>query len=88
MDKISAEKAMYELTLLLMYLSRFGEKSSFGEDIRSWKGYDFEIINQLCDDDYIWQGKNPSRTKSVSFSDKGVDYAKQLMTKYNISDWE
>jgi hypothetical protein len=88
MDKISAEKAMYELTLLLMYLSRFGEKSPLGEDVRSWKGYDFEMINQLCDDDYILQGKNPSRTKAVSFSDKGIDYAKQLMTKYNISDWE
>ena len=88
MDKTSAEKAMYELTLLLMYLSRFGEKSPFGEDIRAWKGYDFDIMNQLCDEDYIWQGKNPSKVKSVSLTEEGVDYAKKLMRKYNISDWD
>jgi hypothetical protein len=77
---------MYELTLLLMYLTRFGEKYPFGEEIKAWKGYDFDIINKLCDSDYIWQGKKPSKTKSVVFTDEGIVYAKDLMDKYGISE--
>ena len=64
MDKITPEKAMKELTMVLMYLSRFNEDSRFSSSMDiSWKGYDFGIINGLDEDDYIRQGSY--RSKSV-----------------------
>ena len=89
MDKIKADEAMKELTMMLMYLSRFSEKDRFfnGEDFYAWKGYNFDILNGLDDEDYIRQGSHPSRTKSVYISETGIDYAKKLMEKYGIEDW-
>ena len=64
MDKIIAEKAQNELTMILLYLSRFTEGSRFsdGKDFYAWKGYDFDVLNSLDDEDYIRQGDRPSRT--------------------------
>ena len=61
MDKITAEKAQKELTMILLYLSRFTEGSRFsdGKDFYAWKGYDFDILNSLDDEDYIRQGDRP-----------------------------
>lgn len=45
MDKTTPEKAMKELTMVLMYLSRFNEDNRFSSSMdMSWKGYDFRII--------------------------------------------
>lgn len=46
-----------------MYLS----DSTFNQDkdYCAWKGYDFDVINKLWDEDYIRQGKYSSRSKSV-----------------------
>ena len=52
------------------------------------KGYDFDVINKLWDEDYIRQGKHPSRSKSVYITKNGEEYAKELMVKYGISDWK
>lgn len=43
MGNIKAEEAMKELTLMLLYLSRFtqGEKFHEATDFYAWKGYDF-----------------------------------------------
>ncbi|MCD7867519.1 MAG: DUF6429 family protein [Clostridiales bacterium] len=89
MDKTNAEEVMKELTMLLMYLSRFSERDRFsdGRDFYAWKGYDFDVINGLDEEDYIRQGSHPSRTKSVYITDTGIDYAKKLMKKYGIEDW-
>lgn len=55
---------MRELTLMLLYLSRFaqGEKFDEAKDFYAWKGYDFDILNELDDADYIRQGSHPSRS--------------------------
>ncbi len=89
MDKITAEKAQKELTMILIYLSRFTEGKSFsdGKDFYAWKGYDFDILNSLDDEDYIRQGERPSRRKSVYLTETGIDYAKELLEKYGIKDW-
>lgn len=89
MDKIKAKDAMKELTMILMYLSRFTENDRFAdaEDFYTWKGYDFSVINGLDDADYIRQGKHPSRTKSVYITEEGILFAKELMEKYGIEDW-
>lgn len=87
MDKITPEKAMKELTMVLMYLSRFNEDSRFSSSMDiSWKGYDFGIINELDEDDYIRQGSY--RSKSVAITDEGIKLARNLLNKYNIKDWE
>ena len=89
MDKTSAKIAMEELTMMLLYLSHFTEKDRFSNenDLYAWKGYNFDVLNKLDDEDYIRQGLRPSRTKSVYITEVGVKRAKELMGKYGIEDW-
>lgn len=89
MKQTKAEEAMLELTMMLMYLSRFteGEKFTEAKDFYAWKGYDFDILNELDNDDYIRQGKHPSRSKSVYITDTGIEKARELLNKYGIDDW-
>ena len=90
MERIKANEAMKELTVMLMYLSRFSERDRFSasQDYYAWKGYDFDILNSLDDDDFIRQGSHPSRSKSVYITDSGIAFAKKLLDKYGIDDWE
>lgn len=72
-DKNNPEKAAKELTMLLMYLTRFNERSRFESDLdMAWKGYDFDIINELNEEGYIRQGSH--RSKSVAITDEGMKY--------------
>ena len=41
------EHKIEELTLLLMYLTSWEEGKEPYNCTKSWKGYDFEIINEL-----------------------------------------
>ncbi len=90
MNKTTAEQAMKELTMVLLYFSRWTEKDQFsdGKDFYAWKGYDFGILNELDDEDYIRQGNHPSRSKSVYITEAGIQKAHELLEKYNIADWE
>ena len=89
MKQTKAEEAMRELTMMLMYLAPFTEVEKFTEakDFYAWKGYDFDILNELDNDDYIRQGKHPSRSKSVYITDTGIEKARELLNKYGIDDW-
>ena len=75
MGNIKAEEAMRELTLMLLYLSRFTQREKFHE------ATDFYA-------DYIRQGNHPSRSKSVYITESGMEQAKELLSKYGISDWK
>lgn len=87
MDKTNTEKAIKELTMLLMYLTRFNEGDRFGASLdTAWKGYDFDTINELDEEDYIRQGSH--RSKSVAITEEGMKLSRELLEKYNISDWE
>ena len=90
MDKTTAKQAMKELTMTLLYPSRFtdGEKFFQAEDFYAWKGYDFDVLNELDDADYIRHGSRPSRSKSVYITDTGKTWAKELLAKYGIEDWK
>lgn len=90
MEKTTAEQAMKELTMVLLYLSRWTEKNRFseGKDFYAWKGYNFEILNELDDEDYIRQGNHPSKTKSVYITETGIQKALEYLEKYNVADWE
>lgn len=87
MEQINTQQAIYELTLALLYLNRFTE-DNYGMKIeRSWKGYDFDVLNHLEELGYIFDGKRPSKTKSVYISQEGLDKAQEILKKYNIKDW-
>ena len=90
MEKINTEKAMQELTMMLIYLSRFtqGDRFTDAKDFYAWKGYNFDILNKLSDFDYIRQGDRPSCSKSVYITDSGIEQAKELLNKYGIEDWK
>ena len=88
MGNIKAEEAMRELTLMLLYLSRFAQGENFHEaaDFYAWKGYDFDVLNGLDDEDLIRQGSR--RSKSVYLTETGKEYARSLLEKYGIDDWK
>lgn len=89
MENKKAEEAMRELTLMLLYLSRFtqGEKFHEATDFYAWKGYDFDVLNELDDADYIRQGNRPSRSKSVYITEggNGSDEMKNLFERTSSS---
>ncbi len=83
------QKNIEELTLLLMYLTSWDEKGyvrdenggiNEGKVKTCWKGYDFDVINKLTSDGYLYFSKNT--TKSVSLTPDGEMFAKKLMNKY------
>lgn len=73
------EQTVKELTLLLMYLTSWKEDVGVAEIRRTWKGYTFDTINELIEEDLI-SGSN--RSKSVYFTDEGIKAAEQLVKKY------
>ena len=86
-EKTETKKAIKELTLLLMYLNRFTDEKNFKttKDFYAWKGYNFDIINELDDEDFIYQGKY--KNKLVYITEKGIEEAKKLLEKYKIKDY-
>ncbi len=82
-----------ELTLMLMYLTSWEE--SLVPGIRKkpdhagiypkaricWKGYDFDILNELTDEGLANAG---DRSKSASFTDGGEAKALDLLKRYGI----
>ena len=88
-ENIPAKDAKRELTMMLIYLSRFTEgRFSSAGDFFAWKGYDFDVLNELDDQDLIRQGSHPSRSKSVYITEDGMEKARQLLRKYGIDDWK
>ncbi len=82
------DKNIEDLTLLLMYLTSWEEEGYVVLDDNvekskvktCWKGYDFDILNKLTDDGYLYYSKHTS--KSVGLTPKGEELAKELMNKY------
>jgi hypothetical protein len=66
-----------KLTLLLLYLNSWEEKGFDNPVTRAWKGYDFDILNELEEKDYISQSK---KAKSVYLTNEGIEKAKDLLT--------
>ena len=75
-DKDKVDK----MALALMYLTTFKEKLAGMEYYRSWKGYDWDILNRLYEKGFI---DNPvSKAKSVGLTDEGVKLSKELFKDY------
>lgn len=79
------QKQIEELTLLLLWLTSWDESKEnkqlegSGPIYRAWKGYDFEILDELKRDDLI---NFSYRAKSVYLTENGVEEAKKLEKKY------
>ena len=83
-----------DLTLMLMYLTSWEEnlvpelhekpdRLGFRPQIRrTWKGYDFGILNELTDEGLV-NARN--RSKSASFTDEGAAKALELLMQYGIT---
>jgi hypothetical protein len=72
------DQKIKDLNLLLLVLSGWEEESRQvpGEKImRSWKGYLFEVLNELEEDKLIQQFKN---TKSVIITPEGLRKAREV----------
>ncbi len=81
-----------ELTLLLLYLNSWEEDGYSRDDSgniketkvkRSWKGYDFDVLNTLEEETYLGGGY---KSKSVYLTEDGVIKAQELYKKYFGSD--
>jgi len=82
-----------DLTLMLMYLTSWEEslvpglrkrsdRPGFRPSVRRcWKGYDFDILNELTDEGLVNAG---GRSKSAYFNDEGVAKALELLKQYGI----
>ncbi|WP_442871642.1 DUF6429 family protein, partial [Aminipila sp.] len=46
-----------ELTLMLLYLTSWKERGMEDAYPRSWKGYDFDILNRLSEKEMVVDGK-------------------------------
>ncbi len=72
-----------DLNLLLLYLSGWEEESNKepGKKVfRTWKGYLFDVLNELREDGMILQYMNQ---KSVLITDKGIERAKEVKGKFS-----
>ncbi|RDU23861.1 transposase [Anaerosacchariphilus polymeriproducens] len=87
MERTSAKEAVKELTLALMYLTRFSiQDRSCASENNAWKGYPFKVLDELEEEGMINQGSH--RSKSVHIYDVGLEQARGLLEKYGIEDWE
>ncbi len=66
-----------DLTLMLMYLTA----GIYPKARLCWKGYDFDILNELTDEGLVNAG---GRSKSASFNAEGEAKALELLNAYGI----
>lgn len=81
MNEKSIQEKIKELTLMLLYLTSWEENTCGMKYHRSWKGYDFDVLNELAESELI---NNGMRSKSVTLNESGIVAAKKLLDKYNF----
>lgn len=73
------ETRIKDLTILLLHLTSWDEKSMDGVVQRSWKGYPWEALDSLEEDGLLMQ--TTKKAKSVYLTDEGVKRAEKLKKK-------
>ena len=75
-EMTGAKEAVRELTLALMFLTRFRTKRKNGQEDpwSAWKGYDFDVMDELMEKDFI---RGFAREKSVILSKNGMAEAEE-----------
>jgi hypothetical protein len=69
------ENRVDEMVLALMHLTTFKESSGS----RTWKGYDWEVLDRLHQKGFI--GNPKSKVRSVDLTDKGQQRSEDLFKK-------
>lgn len=77
------KKTIEDLTLALMYLTRFNDSEGKPFFELSWKGYDHGALDRLNEDDYI---SDPGRAKYAYILPKGYERAKQVVKDFGLTD--
>lgn len=77
-DKRQAAK---DMTLMLLYLLSWEEGQGEISYRRAWKGYDFELLNELEAEGLIY---GSHKAKSVAIDASGMDRAHELLREYGI----
>ncbi|MFG0285150.1 MAG: DUF6429 family protein [Phycisphaerales bacterium JB039] len=72
-----------DLTLALLYVSSWIEGKAPFQARRSWKGYPFDALDRLREQDLI--SDSGSRAKSVYFTDEGEAAAKEALARLGIA---
>ena len=90
MSKKIRQEAIEELTLALLYLTRFRDREGSNFHEISWKGYDFDTIESLDKSDYII---DPKRSKGGGYkyaymTEKGRNRAREIIEELGIEDQE
>jgi ribosomal protein S18 acetylase RimI-like enzyme len=84
MNKKSRQQAIEELSLMLMYLTRFQDNNDFCRYMEtSWKSYDFNALDELEKKELLYQ---PKKSKCVYLSEQGKAQARKLLDEYQIAD--
>ncbi|RLD17069.1 MAG: transposase [Caldiserica bacterium] len=79
---MSDEKIIYELTLLLIYLTSWEEEIlKDTKTLVNWKNFRFEILDELEKQGLINQGR-----KTIYLTEKEISLAKEIKKKYNLKD--
>lgn len=73
--------AIKKLTLALMYLTSWKEKDFGMEMCRTWKGYDFGVLNVLEEEDFI---RGSHKSKSAMLTDTGIEEAQKIIRELGI----
>ena len=74
------EEIIEKLTIMLLYLTSWRELTSRRPSpLRAWKGYNFDVLNDLAEKGYI---SGSRRAKSVYIEDKCIEEAKELLKEY------
>lgn len=80
MEEDQKNKLIQELSLLLIYLFSWEEKDLMESVVhRAWKGYDFNVLDQLKKEGLI---DFSYKAKSLYLSDEGIQKAKILLEKF------
>jgi ribosomal protein S18 acetylase RimI-like enzyme len=84
MNKKSRQQAIEDLSLMLMYLTRFQDNNEFCRYMEtSWKNYDFNALEKLEEKNLLYQ---PKKSKCAYLSEAGKSQARKLLGEYQIAD--
>ena len=75
------QELISKLTLLLLYLTSWEEQGPGTLVNRSWKGYDFDVLDKLENEGFI---SKSNTAKSVYLTAEGTESAKQLEQRLRI----
>jgi hypothetical protein len=80
MDTDKKQKLINDLSLALMYLTAWEEKSITGEPyLRAWKGYDFSVLDHLKETGFV----DFTRTaKSLNLTEEGAKRAEEVVREF------